>query len=126
MRQRSLSVLVAAATGLAMSGLAAAPAQAVTVGRHAEVPTEARLTVADTTESSAVRTGAARFVLASWERHPLPTLAVVAPVQTAPAAPVPSLLWTSGVATVADDRTLRRAGGATGAEPSRRPASQYT
>jgi hypothetical protein len=34
MRQRSLSVLLAAATGLAMTGLVATPAQAVPVGRR--------------------------------------------------------------------------------------------
>ncbi|BCY10465.1 hypothetical protein L3i22_055530 [Actinoplanes sp. L3-i22] len=132
MRQRSFSVLVATATGLAVAGLFATPASAMPAHRSAPRTTaeSADFSNAETTGFAAgqtdptVRTAA----ITSWDPQLTATAAALGTVTPTPVRDDHSrhpMVWSGSTVTVADARTVNRSEATEEAAPSRRPASQY-
>ncbi len=120
MRQRSLSVLLATATGLAMTGLLATPANAMSAVHRAEAaPTDAHLTAWDRTTAEIEETSFATAIT-SWD-----TLALDTGRDQRPDRPGDTRVWAGGTGAAADARTVNRSENTEETAPSRRPASQF-
>jgi hypothetical protein len=123
MRQRSFSVLLAAATGLAVTGLFAAPAGAA--ARHRVPPPAAETTTGTvTTTGTAADYGAA---ITDWAPRGTAVALATTPEPTGNRGDRPrhTTLWGRGAGPAADARTVNRGESTEEVAPSRRPASQF-
>lgn len=138
MRQRSLSVMLAAATGLAMTGLMSSPASASVVHRADASPAAAK-TASETADSGDFRTAAwdrttaeieeSSFVnaITSWDSSFGGTAIALqaGPDDDRPGRPINTRVWAGGTGAAADARTVNSSESTEETAPSRRPASQF-
>ncbi|WP_436533988.1 hypothetical protein [Actinoplanes sp. HUAS TT8] len=126
MRQRSLSVLIAAATGLAMTGGLSSPANAM-----AARPAPASAPAGTDPASAGVKEVSYAAAITSWAPQFGGTAVSLDHVRTAtgggdrPAHPIRTAVWAGGTGAAADTRTVNRSESTEELAPSRRPASQF-
>ncbi|GAA2900827.1 hypothetical protein Acy02nite_85100 [Actinoplanes cyaneus] len=127
MRQRSLSVLIATATGLAMTGLLATPATAMPADHRAGTASGGTFhtTSWDRTTAEIEETSFATPIT-SWDTAVRgTTVALGAGGDDRPGRPHDTRVWAGGTGAAADARTVNRTENTEETAPSRRPASQF-
>ncbi|MFI1991914.1 hypothetical protein [Actinoplanes sp. NPDC020271] len=122
MRQRSLCVLIAAATGLAMTGLLATPATAMPAAHRSGT---FHTSVWDRTTAEIEETSWATPVTAWDTTFSGTTVALGDGRDEHPGRPIDTRVWAGGTGMTADARTVSQSENTEEIAPSRRPASQF-